>query len=250
MATTPTSVCRYDLAFRMLGATAPGRFLEAGCGAGDFSTAMARRGWTGQAVDLSEESVTQTARRLDAAGLGSRVGTRVSDIVDSEGEFDAVFAFEVFEHIAHDVSAMRHVHEILAPGGVFILSVPAQMSLWTPADDLAGHLRRYERDELVAKLTDAGFSDVEVWSIGVPVVNLIHPVTSGLGALRLARLDAAKRDDSIALTVATGTRKVVPAPDLVYGLLFNRVTLAPFRWLQRAFVATELGRDYIVRARA
>lgn len=38
---------------------------------------------------------------------------------------------------------LRAAHRALAPGGVLIVTVPAYMLLWGPADDLNHHRRRY-----------------------------------------------------------------------------------------------------------
>jgi hypothetical protein len=40
-------------------------------------------------------------------------------------------------------------------------------------DETVGHLRRYEREGLEDKLRIAGLSNVEIWSVAVPVTNLL-----------------------------------------------------------------------------
>ena len=40
--------------------------------------------------------------------------------------------------------------------------MPAKAKYWTVHDELVGHLRRYEKADLMRMLEDAGFVDVEV----------------------------------------------------------------------------------------
>ncbi len=71
--------------------------------------------------------------------------------------FDTVLAINVLEHTADDAAALRRVHELLAPGGRVVIYVPAGSDLFGPLDSAVGHQRRYDREQLVNKLTTAGF---------------------------------------------------------------------------------------------
>jgi hypothetical protein len=44
------------------------------------------------------------------------------------------------------------------PGAILLLSAPIHVSLWSPFDELVGHGRRYEINELVSKLARHGWS--------------------------------------------------------------------------------------------
>ena len=74
--------------------------------------------------------------------------------------FDVVAAFDVLEHIADDVGALRRIGESLAPEGVLVVTVPAYAWLWSRHDELSHHVRRYRRRDLRAAL-EAGGYDVE-----------------------------------------------------------------------------------------
>jgi SAM-dependent methyltransferase len=90
--------------------------------------------------------------------------------------FDCVLALEVLEHIEDDVAALRRWVSWLKPSGHLLLSVPAHMSKWTPADELGGHWRRYERSELRERLQAGGLSVLTVWSYGFPVTAVTVPL--------------------------------------------------------------------------
>jgi len=71
--------------------------------------------------------------------------------------FHLIGMFDVVEHLADDSRAFLDAHALLQPGGMLLLTVPAHMSLWSYADEFAGHQRRYGLRELETKLAAAGF---------------------------------------------------------------------------------------------
>jgi glycosyltransferase involved in cell wall biosynthesis len=70
--------------------------------------------------------------------------------------FDTVTLINVLEHTSDDVAVLRRARELVGAGGRVIVFVPAGQSLFGSMDQAIGHARRYERDELVAKLQQAG----------------------------------------------------------------------------------------------
>ncbi len=102
-------------------------------------------------VDLSEVAVG----KLRAAGGDARVGTLTALPVD--GEFDLAAALDVLEHVEDDVAALGELARVVRPGGVLLLSVPLFERAWTKFDEFVGHSRRYEPNELLAKLAAVGF---------------------------------------------------------------------------------------------
>lgn len=74
----------------------------------------------------------------------------------ADGSFEAVFAFEVLEHVDQDVRMLGEMSRVLAPGGLAVISVPAHMARWSATDVSCHHVRRYEPDELLGKLGAAG----------------------------------------------------------------------------------------------
>lgn len=96
------------------------------------------------------------------------------DIMSVEGSFDIVFAFEVFEHIEDDIGALRKVNQLLNDKGYFMLSVPGRKDIFSETDIALGHIRRYEREELVQKLQKGGFEILIIWSWGLPLLSKIR----------------------------------------------------------------------------
>ncbi len=130
------------------------RFLEIGCGTGYVLSGLAvenRYDLTG--AEVSVKGLVYAKTRLPGVAF---MQLDARDIPFAS-EFDAIGAFDVIEHIEEDTEVMRNVHRALAPGGVFLVTVPQHHWLWSRADDYLGHKRRYSRSELIAKLERHGF---------------------------------------------------------------------------------------------
>ena len=86
--------------------------------------------------------------------------------------FDLVLSTDAWEHIEADDLVAAEAHRVLRPGGQLFVMVPAGMDLWSGHDLALGHVRRYERDELVSLVQKAGFrvDSVGGWNV------LLRPV--------------------------------------------------------------------------
>ena len=68
-----------------------------------------------------------------------------------------IYAIDVLEHIEDDLASMKEIYSSLAPGGKFLIYVPARMELYSGFDESIGHFRRYHKEELNDKLVETGF---------------------------------------------------------------------------------------------
>jgi SAM-dependent methyltransferase len=98
-------------------------------------------------IDMSEHAVAA----LQAVGAKARVGS-VEELPFATSTFDLVCAFDIVEHVEDDEAALTELTRVLAPGGVLLMSVPLHESYWTQFDELVGHCRRYEPENLAALL--------------------------------------------------------------------------------------------------
>jgi SAM-dependent methyltransferase len=73
-------------------------------------------------------------------------------------KYDFIFHFNVLEHIADDVGALRACRELLKDEGRMFLFVPACPSLYGSMDRVLEHHRRYRRRELAEKLRSVGLT--------------------------------------------------------------------------------------------
>lgn len=66
-----------------------------------------------------------------------------------DNSYDCIFCIDVLEHIHKPEEALKELHRILRPNGYLIVSVPSHMCLWGAHDELAGHVTRFSRKEVI-----------------------------------------------------------------------------------------------------
>jgi SAM-dependent methyltransferase len=217
-------------------------FAEIGPGRGDVSAYIARRSPAADAT-LYEYSPAGFDHLTTRFANQPQFCIKSTDFMHDEvtSAFDMVMAFEVLEHIEHDVDALAHIHQMLRPPGHIVLSVPAYMRRWQAVDRYAGHVRRYERDELQNKLQNAGFDIRAMWMYGFPITELLFPLRE-LYYRFMSRNDdgdkqAATQKSGIERPLATRLNPRVVA-----------TALAPFFAIQWRARATTLGDGFLVLA--
>jgi len=129
------------------------KIIEIGAGTGNVSRYLQNNGYN----DIS-------VGEMHLAGLKYAKGYGVKEcyqfnLLDApfQEEFDAVFMFDVLEHIEDDSFALYNVNRMLKSGGKIVLTVPSHMWLWNRDDVIAGHKRRYDKRWLIRKLKVNGF---------------------------------------------------------------------------------------------
>jgi SAM-dependent methyltransferase len=173
-------------ALRLMGVRR-GTVLDIGCGGGQFLRVIERVGYTGWGTELSEAAAAG-ARRV----VGDRV--RVGPLVGcafATGQFDAVTAWQAFEHLHDPEATLRECHRIMRPGGALVLSVPnieSWQARWAGADwfhlDLPRHLFHYSPRTLGAMLAAHGFRPTIVshYSLEQNPFGLLQSALHRLGA--------------------------------------------------------------------
>jgi len=115
------------------------------------------------------------------------------------GSVPNVGLFDVLEHIEDDRAFVRHLHDIMRPGGLLYLTVPAFDWLWSMSDVDAMHFRRYSRRTLTAVL--AGGFDVLyatcLFQRLVPLTVLVRALPYRAGLARAKPPDAYEREHAV-----------------------------------------------------
>jgi SAM-dependent methyltransferase len=160
----------------------PGTLVEIGAGNGFVAAHLRRQGVDAVAVEPVRSAAQLSARRgvPTICGLYEELGL-------PDGAIEAAGVFDVIEHIEDPQPLLRELHRTLVPGGRLAVTVPAHRFLWSGADDLAGHHRRYRRGDLIAELAAAGFTVRtchHVFGALVPAVGLLRAVPYRLGQRR------------------------------------------------------------------
>ncbi len=134
------------------------RVVEVGCGIGNFTGLLLDRELV-VALDREEACVESLRDRFPGrANLRALTCEAPSSAFRDLARFrpDSVVCVNVLEHIEDDRAALRAMAEILVPGGVIVLLVPAFDALYGPIDRNLGHYRRYRRGSLGRLADSAG----------------------------------------------------------------------------------------------
>jgi len=127
--------------------------VNVGCGGGEYN-ATARA--LGLRVIACEPDPAAFALAEQAASPDIDVRCcGLMDLVGTVPPADVLVMHDVLEHIADDTRAVAAVRDLLAPGGIAIISVPAYQWLYGVHDVELGHYRRYTRGRLLALFRDA-----------------------------------------------------------------------------------------------
>jgi len=135
--------------------------LDAGCGSGQNTIHLARRGHAVHAVDFAEPVLEAARRNVAEAGFSDRVRFGREDLLGlsfPDGTFQAVLCWGVLMHIADVEAALSELARVVEPGGVLILSEINLGSLQRRA--FAGLTRLFRRPRAPETRAPAG---MECW---------------------------------------------------------------------------------------
>jgi len=142
------------------------RYLEVGCGYG-FGVDIAHRvfGWDSMGIDpsgIALQGGQDLGIRIDSVHLGP-------DTAKDVGQFDAIVAMEVIEHISDAVGFLEVLRAHLTPGGAVYMSTPNARVLDNPEHphlvavlSSGFHVTLFSREGLATVMRRAGFNNVEV----------------------------------------------------------------------------------------
>lgn len=237
---TPRYICRKSIVLDFLSEIKKGKVLEVGMGAGDLVKSLADRGYEGLGIEISREALEIARKRL--AGVDKRIRMEKKDLFDICECFEIVIMLEVIEHIENDDEALKKLYDIINDGGYLIISAPVHKKEWSfESDVLAGHFRRYEKDEMKRKLEKSGFEVLKMFSYGFPITNFARPIRN-----YLMRKDNLSGKFKKMNTERSGTDR---NSQKKFSFLINKYTMAPFLYIQKFFFSKDLSDGCVVLAR-
>jgi predicted TPR repeat methyltransferase len=139
-----------------------GRMLDVGCGWGDFAINLRDRGWQVSVTEINAASL----EKLRAMNIEAK--TPDEAMRDGFGHpFDAITCWHVLEHVLQPAELVRWVRRILAPGGLFQVTVPS-LSSWQAQLggrnwlhlDVPRHRYHFSQQTLRRILEDNGFEPI------------------------------------------------------------------------------------------
>ncbi len=143
--------------------------MDAGAGFGQHTYYLSKMSpkWSIYAVDIQKERVCDCNTFFHAQQLNN-VFCKTHDLttLNKEEIFDMILSVDVLTHIDDDVCVLGNFHKALKDGGMLLMCSPS-IQAGTAAFDggksvsVTGRVRNgYDKKELRAKLTEAGFSKI------------------------------------------------------------------------------------------
>lgn len=147
-----------QLVAEVLPASPRTHIIDVGCGTGGNIASLADR-YRCVGIDTSAEAVQLARQRFPHVQfIAGRAPEALGELAAQAQLF---LLCDVLEHVPDDFAMISELLAAAAPGAYFLLTVPADESLWSPHDESFGHFRRYDRRRLEA-----------IWA-GLPVTPLL-----------------------------------------------------------------------------
>ncbi len=132
--------------------------VDIGCGTGGNIAALAKD-YRCIGIDTSVEGIELARRRFPQVQF--LTGQAPADLQELASQARLFLLTDVLEHIQDDYAMFSSLLAASSPGTYFLVTVPADESLWSEHDESFGHYRRYDRARLEG-----------VWA-GLPVTTLL-----------------------------------------------------------------------------
>lgn len=128
-------------------------FLEIGCGNGFVLDLLDKLGFSLTGLDIYLEGLKLARNRVKSKLICADIYK-----LKPQEKYDAIGLFDVIEHIEDDRFFLKKSSGFLKTGGKIILTVPADMKLWSQIDQISGHKRRYTKKSLSDLLEKCGYN--------------------------------------------------------------------------------------------
>lgn len=154
------------------------KVLEVGSGLGFFLDVCEEFGISAVGCDIDAQAVRYANREHNRVRLGTL------DSFYGDNTFDAIFAFNLIEHLPHPKSFFEEAHRILRPGGTLVLETPLRESLFHGVARLGsrvtrgrlnlygmhpgGHIYKFSKKSFQSSATGISFQQLSACNINSP----------------------------------------------------------------------------------
>lgn len=197
---------RRALVRRLMTGVTPGRAIDVGPGPGGNAAVMRDLGWSVTGIEYT--AVGARLCREHGLDVVQGDGTRLPV---GDASVDLVMSTDVWEHIEDHEAVAAESFRVLRPGGRLLVAVPAGMDMWSGHDVALGHVRRYERQELLDLVQRHGFVVDEIASWNV----LLRPVAKLRRSTKRRSSDSASEMEHVAAPINAGLRAALAVESLL-----------------------------------
>ena len=237
----PMVIMRRTAVLDIMRSLTPGNYLEIGFGTGIFTYEFYRKGFKCKGYDIEPETVA----------IANSIFNQKEKIIEfcneltpaDENRYDCLGAFEVLEHNEDDAALIKQWAGLLNSNGKMLLSVPARMKKWSASDERGGHIRRYEKKDLIQLLSNAGLRVQKFYSVGFPTYTILAPLMRSL-----VHKPVLKTLRSLSSQERTQVSGIDRAQEAKFKKFIPFSLLRFLAKMQRVFYNTDLGEAYVVLA--
>ncbi len=209
-------------------------FLDVGCGSGYITLHFAKKGWSGLAVDLSEESIEQVKQAISP--YKENVAVELKNALDVTGKFNTIFACDILEHIEGDNQFIKGLKKNMTKESKIVITVPLYKKEWRRDDDFYGHIRRYEIEEIKELMARNGFAILDIWDYSYPFFWLLRRFYTRFFPKRLLGDRYTKQELTIKSTLQNAYGKGILTAILEKIICWNLIF-----WIQNKFSSYLMG---------
>jgi len=216
----------------------PLSILEIGAGTLELSSQLAKDNNV-VAVDLSN-NIYESYKSLPIWGQNNLkvIAGDFLDIDFKDKKFDIVIAMEVLEHVSNEEKFLDKINHVIKDKGCVVISVPAHQSLWSKHDEAVGHVRRYEKVDLVKIVNKFNYQKFMIFGYGWPWINILR-------YLRIwsTKIIYHKNLDQKGKTVFSGER--IKGLNIL-SIFINKYTIFPFFLVSCLFENKDWSEGYLL----
>lgn len=116
--------------------------VDVGCGTGG-NLATLEDSYKCIGIDTSADAIALARQKFPRVSFIQ--GFAPQDLGDVAAEAKLFLLMDVLEHVEDDFALLSNLFAAASPGAYFLVTVPADMALWSPHDVAFGHYRRYDQ---------------------------------------------------------------------------------------------------------
>lgn len=129
----------------------PLQLLDIGCGCGQMIQSLKKWGCV-VGIDFSDLALDYCRHSFS----GELIQWDLNKPLDLGKRFHGIVALDVLEHIRNEEVAIKTLADALKPGGVAVVTVPANPWMWSMNDESCMHMRRYTKQSFEKLLDISG----------------------------------------------------------------------------------------------
>lgn len=210
-------------------------FIDVGSGNGHLSNLLLLNGHQGIGVDLNDSACVNNEFLNKGFILDSKYSVFNEDFSNIDlNNFDFLISSMVIEHINDEnmKDYMKKAKSIIKSKGKLIFLVPSNKSAWGIEDDIAGHIKRYDFNEIEKLAQINGLKVDYKCGLTYPMSNWLLKLSNFIVKKNESHMQSSTEKEK---TVYTGNRNVkykTTFPSYL-NIVLNDIFLLPFHWIQR-----------------